>query len=105
MTKRDLGQFFTARRTWLTEPVRRFLAEANCRTAFDPFAGGGDLLKAAESLSFRTEGADIDSRLGWPIADSLKSIPATDALILTNPPCRRISWLSAIPQGPPRPFP
>lgn len=59
-------------------------------TAYDPFAGSGCLLRAAETnFSFikKTIGLDIDESLGWPVNDSLAGIPKKkDAIIVTNPP-------------------
>ena len=86
--KRGLGQYFTRERTWLKDNVREFILSSGCSIAYDPFAGSGDLLNAAEELGF-TEGIamDIDGELGWKSNDSLLEIPhIEDAIIITNPP-------------------
>lgn len=86
--KRGLGQYFTRERTWLKDNVREFILSSGCSIAYDPFAGSGDLLDAAEELGF-TEGIamDIDGELGWKSNDSLLEIPhIEDAIIITNPP-------------------
>jgi hypothetical protein len=85
--KRELGQFFTSGRAWLTPAVSAFIRGLPFKKAFDPFAGGGDLLKVAGEMGFETFGTDIDPRLGWSVNDSLVDIPAhSDAFVLTNPP-------------------
>ena len=87
--KAVLGQFFTKDKLWLKPQIIDFIKSSNCDTAFDPFAGGGHLLKAAEKLGItKTIGFDIDSNLGWQINDSLISIPYIDdkTIIITNPP-------------------
>lgn len=87
--KIKLGQFFTKASLWLKPQIVEFIKNSNCSIAYDPYAGGGDLLKAAkEILSFKTvKGLDIDESLNWEINDSLKSIPHIEnAVIITNPP-------------------
>ena len=86
--KRGLGQYFTRERIWLKDNVREFILSSGCSIAYDPFAGSGDLLNAAEELGF-TEGIamDIDGELGWKSNDSLLEIPHIEgAIIITNPP-------------------
>lgn len=64
---------------------------------YDPYAGGGDLLKASvDVLGFKeTKGLDIDSTLKWEINDSLVKIPHIDnAIIITNPPYIAKQWAS-----------
>ena len=87
--KIKLGQFFTKATLWLKPQVESFIKESGCSVAYDPYAGGGDLLKAARDvLGFKNiKGLDIDSSLEWEINDSLLNIPhADDAIIITNPP-------------------
>lgn len=87
--KIKLGQFFTKATLWLKPQVESFIKESGCSIAYDPYAGGGDLLKAArEILGFKNiKGLDIDSSLEWEINDSLLNIPHVDgAIIITNPP-------------------
>lgn len=87
--KIKLGQFFTKASLWLKPQIADFIKNSGCSLAYDPYAGGGDLLKAAkEILSFKTvKGLDIDESLNWEINDSLKNIPHVDgAIIITNPP-------------------
>lgn len=87
--KVKLGQFFTKETSWLKPQVEKFIIESNCSIAYDPFAGGGDLLNAATKiLKFKkTKGLDIDKKLKWKYNDSLLRIPHIDnAIIITNPP-------------------
>jgi len=86
--KRSLGQFFTKKHFWLKGHVVQFIKSANRNIAFDPFAGSGDLLKAAKDIGFKeTIGFDIDLDLNWELNDSLINIPRLDnAIIITNPP-------------------
>jgi hypothetical protein len=85
--KRDLGQYFTKGRSWLTPAVADFIRRIPQERAFDPFAGGGALLDVAKELGFDTIGTDIDPCLGWTHNDSLVSIPTyQDSFVLTNPP-------------------
>lgn len=98
--KRALGQFFTKDEIWLKSQVVDFIVSAGCTVAYDPFAGAGDLLRAAEEkLGFtKVVGLDIDENLNWQINDSLLSIPRVDnAIIITNPPY--ISNYSAARKG------
>lgn len=87
--KIKLGQFFTKATLWLKPQVEEFIKNSGCSVAYDPFAGGGDLLKAAtDILGFKkTKGLDIDETLNWDTNDSLLSIPYVEnAIIITNPP-------------------
>ena len=87
--KIKLGQFFTKATLWLKPQVKEFIKQSGCTIAYDPFAGGGDLLRAAaDILGFNnTKGLDIDDTLNWGINDSLLNIPSIDnAIIITNPP-------------------
>ena len=87
--KVKLGQFFTKETLWLKPQVIDFIKSCKCTAAYDPYAGGGDLLSAATNvLEFsKTIGLDIDSTLKWEINDSLVKIPHVDnAIIITNPP-------------------
>jgi hypothetical protein len=86
--KRSLGQFFTKKHFWLKEQVRKFIKDSHANIAFDPFAGNGDLLKAADSIGFNhVIGMDIDASLKWQINDGLKNIPRIEnSIIITNPP-------------------
>ena len=84
-----LGQFFTKATSWLKPQVQQFILESRCNIAYDPFAGGGDLLLAAkEVLGFKeTIGLDIDESLKWKTNDSLINIPHIEnSIIITNPP-------------------
>ena len=87
--KIKLGQFFTKSSIWLKPQVIEFINSCNCNIAYDPFAGGGDLLKASSNiLSFKNViGLDIDHSLNWVVNDSLLNIPhINNAIIITNPP-------------------
>lgn len=98
--KRVLGQFFTKDELWLKPQVLEFIKESNSAVAYDPFAGAGDLLKAAQERCGFSEvvGLDIDDKLTWEHNDSLLNIPHLDnAIIITNPPY--ISNYSAARKG------
>lgn len=86
--KQSLGQFFTKNDFWLKDHVLEFIKSTNAKIAFDPFAGGGDLLNVAKKIGFKKiKGLDIDESLDWEINDSLLSIPKVkDSIIITNPP-------------------
>lgn len=86
--KRILGQFFTKNHFWLKEHILEFIKKTKSEIAFDPFAGGGDLLKVADKMGFsKTLGYDIDKSLGWEINDGLKNIAKIEkSIIITNPP-------------------
>mgnify|MGYP004607664323 CR=1 FL=1 len=93
------GQFFTKEDVWLKEHVKEFILGTGTSIAYDPFAGAGDLLNAAEKLGYKQlKGLDIDERLSWAVNDSLLHIPTIDnAIIITNPPY--ISNYSAARKG------
>lgn len=82
------GSFFTKGASWLLPQVVEFMQAGRPQVILDPFAGGGDLLRAAEGVvSAECRGLDIAPGLGWAVNDSLQSIPAlADGLIVTNPP-------------------
>ncbi len=83
------GQFFTKEPLWIKPQIKEFILNSNCKIAYDPFAGKGDLLKAArEILGFEDVfGLDIDNTLEWVVNDSLVKIPhLKNAIIITNPP-------------------
>ena len=82
------GQFQTRGRSWLAPQVAEFLRSKNPTVLYDPFAGEGSLLRAArEAVPCAVAGLDIDAACGWPVNDSLRSVPAMDgAVIVTNPP-------------------
>ena len=86
--KRVLGQFFTKNRFWLKPHILEFIGSTGAKIAFDPFAGGGDMLEVAEFMGFKkTLGFDIDASLPWEINDGLISVPRIeDSIIITNPP-------------------
>ena len=86
--KIKLGQFFTKGTEWLKPHIKNFILNSKCSTAYDPFAGAGDLIKISELYGIKNiEGLDIDKNLKWKINDSLKKIPSIDnAIIITNPP-------------------
>ena len=84
-----LGQFFTRGSAWLRPQVKRFLLKAGVaeKGVIDPFAGAGDLLRAMESLGCDDRlGLDIDPSLGWDLNDSLRQVPKTGRVVMTNPP-------------------
>lgn len=82
------GQFFTKAQLWLKEQIKDFITDSNCKIAYDPFAGAGDLLKCSQMYGINeTRGLDIDAKLGWDTNDSLEHIPHVEnAIIITNPP-------------------
>ena len=82
------GKFFTTETVWLKKHIKQFIAETRTEIAYDPFAGAGDLLRAANNLGYKKiKGLDIDPDLFWEKNDSLLSIPHLDsAIIITNPP-------------------
>ncbi len=84
-----LGQFFTKESIWLKQHIKEFIKNSKCEVAYDPFAGGGDLLNVVkEQLKFESiVGLDIDSSLNWKQNDSLLNIPHIEnSIIITNPP-------------------
>jgi len=86
--KRSLGQFFTKNDFWLKNHILEFIKSTNAKIAFDPFAGGGDLLSVAQKIGFKKiKGLDIDKSLSWEINDSLHNIPKIkNSVTITNPP-------------------
>lgn len=87
--KIKLGQFNTKSSLWLKPQIKKFIEDTNCKIAYDPFAGVGDLLIAAsKEMGFRSLiGLDIDESLDWQVNDSLINIPKFEgAIIITNPP-------------------
>ncbi len=86
--KQELGQFFTVKEIWLKKQVLDFIKNTGSTVAYDPFAGVGNLLDAAQKIGFtKLKGLDIDKNLPWEINDSLLSIPKIqNSIIITNPP-------------------
>jgi len=86
--KRSLGQFFTKNDFWLKDHVLEFIKSTDAKIAFDPFAGGGDLLNMTKKIGFKkTKGFDIDKSLNWEQNDSLLNIPKIEnSITITNPP-------------------
>lgn len=82
------GQFFTKAQLWLKKQIKCFIENSNCKMAYDPYAGVGDLIKCSNIYGIEeTKGLDIDEKLGWDINDSLIKIPHIEgAIIITNPP-------------------
>lgn len=82
------GQFFTKEQIWLKDQIKQFIMSSNCKIAYDPYAGAGDLIKCSELYGIeKIIGLDIDDKLGWAKNDSLENIPhIEDAIIITNPP-------------------
>lgn len=92
MTDKEIvySQFFTKNKAWLKDHIKKFIFESQTTTAYDPFAGEGDLLEVAQDLGYANiEGLDLDANLKWKKNDSLLNIPHIDnAIIITNPPYR-----------------
>lgn len=86
--KRTLGQFFTKNDFWLKSHILEFIKSTEAIIAFDPFAGGGDLLKTAKDIGLKKiKGFDVDNYLNWELNDSLLHIPKIEnSIIITNPP-------------------
>ena len=91
--KRELGQFFTRDSIWLRPHIKSHILSLSkkYKSAFDPFAGDGHLLKVSESFGFDSLGCDIDSfisqRNDWQKNDSITNvIKHKDTFVLTNPP-------------------
>ena len=86
--KRSLGQFFTKNGFWLKNHILEFIKNTDAKLAFDPFAGGGDLLNVAKKIGFKKiKGFDIDKNLKWEFNDSLINIPKiNNSITITNPP-------------------
>jgi hypothetical protein len=82
------GRFYTTQAHWLTAPIVEFIEGALSASPgfLDPFAGEGHLLELCASRFQRPiAGLDLHAE-GWPANDSLRAIPATDSIIVTNPP-------------------
>ena len=82
------GRFYTTQDSWLTMPVIAFIqaALAEAPGFLDPFAGAGHLLESC-ATRFQRPVAGLDLHAAqWPTHDSLRGIPATPAIIVTNPP-------------------
>ena len=59
------GAFNTKGDSWLNSVVRNFIEDSNLKSAVDPFAGQGDLLKVCEgTLQMEISGFDIQKELG-----------------------------------------
>lgn len=86
--KERLGQFYTRNDFWLKKHILDFILSSNADTAFDPFAGDGDLLRVAKKIGFKhTKGLDINKELPWEKNDSLVHIPRIEkSILITNPP-------------------
>jgi hypothetical protein len=82
------GAFNTKGNSWHNLVVQTFLQKTQLNSAIDPFAGQGDLLNLCKSeYGMTTFGLDIQENLGWPVNDSLKSIPKNaESICVTNPP-------------------
>jgi len=86
--KTSRGRFYTTLNSWLTTPVIAFIqaALAEAPGFLDPFAGAGHLLEAC-AAGFQRPVAGLDLHAApWPTHDSLRDIPGTTAIIVTNPP-------------------
>jgi len=93
MKKSNLGQFNTKNDVWLKPQVKEFISHSGCVFGIDPFAGQGDLVKAATELGLKqVMGYDIDPEInkkyGWWWNNSLEEIPAASlgTILITNPP-------------------
>ncbi|MDR3163568.1 MAG: hypothetical protein LBT77_00630 [Mycoplasmataceae bacterium] len=88
--KKELGQFFTKKNIWLTDPVQKFIKSNFRGIILDPFAGAGDILQAVFIMlksKVKLVGFDIDKNLKWKFNDSLNCIPIIkNGFIVTNPP-------------------
>lgn len=83
-SKQRLGQYFTSSADTL---LCSFTSYVSGREVVDPFAGGGDLLRWAQSHgAASTVGYDIDPSAPFPTRDSLLSPPTDGDFIVTNPP-------------------
>jgi hypothetical protein len=83
-----LGQFNTSQDIWLKKQILEFIKDSKMSTAFDPFAGKGDLIKISDKYDiYQSIGMDIDLSLNWKFNDSLLDIPFFEnTIIITNPP-------------------
>jgi hypothetical protein len=93
LKKQNLGQFNTKSSVWLKPQVKEFISHSGCVFGIDPFAGQGDLVKAATELGLKqVMGYDIDPEInkkyGWWWNNSLEEIPAASlgTILITNPP-------------------
>jgi hypothetical protein len=93
MKKSNLGQFNTKNDVWLKPQVKDFIRHSGCVFGIDPFAGQGDLVKAAAELGLKqVMGYDIDPEInkkyGWWWNNSLEEIPSASlgTILITNPP-------------------
>ncbi len=87
-SKTSGGRFYTTQDTWLTAPVVDFIQAALAESPgfLDPFAGAGHLLEACATRFQRPVGGLDLHAAPWPAHDSLRGIPATPTIIVTNPP-------------------
>lgn len=70
--------FLTKGNSWLTPHVCSFIIEHKPAGLLDPFAGEGDILRAASTLlGLPTKSYVIEPAFGWPVNDSLERIPQT----------------------------
>jgi hypothetical protein len=93
LKKQNLGQFNTKNDVWLQPQIKEFIRHSGCVFGIDPFAGQGDLVRAANELGLKqVMGYDIDleinKKYGWWWNDSLESIPSAGlgTILITNPP-------------------
>lgn len=48
--------------------IIKFIDESRCRVAYDPFAGEGHLINAAQGIGFnKFVGLDTDASLDWEV--------------------------------------
>lgn len=82
--KDNYGQFFTTSDNWLYPQIVNFIENEKI---LDPFAGDGNIFQTLIKLGLNDfRGMDIDDSLLWNVNDSLRCIPKTDRMIITNPP-------------------
>lgn len=82
------GKFYTTHAHWLTRPVIEFIESAlKMAPGFlDPFAGEGHLLTVcADRFQRPVAGFDLHAEQ-WTSQDSLRHIPSTPSILVTNPP-------------------
>ncbi len=60
--KVELGQFFTKEALWLKPQVLQFIKSSKASIAYDPFAGGGDLLKISSRYGINKIKVMLQSR-------------------------------------------
>ncbi len=102
MLKKDYGQYFTTDEGWLLPQVVDFILSTGKTSVLDPFAGTGCLLKTIKhKLGLSGTGYDIDPRFGYACNDSLLYIPATDSIVITNPPylAKNSAWRQRSPMS------